>query len=301
MTALVTGATGFIGSHLVNELKKKEKVIILVRDVMPSKWLEEALDGCVKVRGDINDYFCLLRVMNRYQVDKVFHLAALSIVKTAYRDPINCFQTNVMGTVNVLEAARQLNVERVLVQSTDKVYGNTEDATLCSELQPTEPYGTSKVCADYITRTYAQVYGMRAIVSRMCNVYGLDYSNRVVPNTIRSCLRGEPPIIYKDDSSKRQYIYIDDAVRALRFLMDMYPTFLEANIATNDILTQEDVVLRILQFFPTLKPKYVDKPEIRQVRSQSMRVVTWPPHWEPEVEFHEGVLLTIEAFRRYGL
>jgi len=296
MVFLVTGASGFIGSHLCDGLKKTHKVVALVRDHVPSKWLDEALEGCIKVRGDVNDYFGLLRMINQYEVDGVFHLAAQSIVKTAYRDPVNCFQTNIMGTVNVLEACRQVCVKKVLIQSTDKVYGNRKDAGTCDPVVPTEPYGTSKAAADLIAQTYANTYNMNVVVSRCCNVYGYDLSNRIVPNTVRSCLLLQSPIIYKNDNSKRQYIYISDVVKSLTFLMKE-ETKGVYNIGTYDILNQSDVVLEILKFFPSLAPKYVEKPGLREIFSQSLHPSL--PTWEP-VSFEEGIKLTINDFRKYG-
>jgi CDP-glucose 4,6-dehydratase len=299
MRILVTGSTGFIGSHLCSELKKEHQVVALVRDVLPSKWLEEALDGCVKVRGDVTDFHLLRRALNQYEIEQVYHLAAQSIVKTAHRDPIGTFKTNVMGTVTLLEACRQIGVSKVLIQSTDKVYGNQMEATVNSRLIPTEIYGTSKICADLVAQAFIKVYGMRVVVSRMCNVYGLDYSNRIIPNTVRACLQGQPPIVYKNDESKRQYIFIDDAVRALRFLMESEGTEGVYIIATRDIKTQEEVVREVLKHFPSLEPKYVERPELKEIYSQSMMVTSWPPHWEPKVSFEDGIKLTIERFNRY--
>jgi len=113
MTVLITGATGFIGSHLVREYSKLgEKVVAVVHDTpVWTKWLTEALSGAVLVQGDVRDFRFLMRVINQYSVDTVVHLAAQAIVKRAHRDPINTYDINVMGTVKVLEACRQLGVE----------------------------------------------------------------------------------------------------------------------------------------------------------------------------------------------
>ena len=167
MTVLVTGATGFIGSHLVKYLRDRdEKVISLIHDEpLWSIWLTEALYNTVLVRGDIRDFNFLMRVLNRYEVSDVYHLSAQSIVKIAHKDPVNTFDINVMGTVKLLEACRQIGVKKVLVQSSDKVYGDQMDATLEHKLIPTEPYGTSKVCTDVIAQTFTKNYGMNIVLS----------------------------------------------------------------------------------------------------------------------------------------
>jgi len=125
MRIFITGATGFIGSHLCKFLKDRgEEVVSLIHDcIIWTPWLEESVKPTIKVHGDVRDFHFLKRVINQYEIDAVVHLAAQSIVKRAYKDPVNTFDINVVGTVNVLEACRQLDVEKVIVQSTDKVYG----------------------------------------------------------------------------------------------------------------------------------------------------------------------------------
>lgn len=299
MTVLVTGASGFIGSHLVKRLTDDdEKVVSLVHDSpVWTRWLKESVKPTIKVHGDIRDSHFLRRVLNQYEVDKVYHLAAQSIVKRAYKDPVNTFDINVMGTVKLLEACRQLDVEKMIIQSTDKIYGNQIDATLESPLRATEPYGSSKIAADVAAQTFAETYGMNIVISRSCNCYGYDLANRIVSNTVRSCLRGESPVIYKDDKSERQYIYVKDLVDALKHLMDHTVPGI-CNICTSDVLNQEEVVLKILECFPQLKPRYVEKPDIKQIRSQSMTPVLL--NWGPRYSFKEGIGLTIVTFRTYG-
>lgn len=300
MNVLVTGASGFIGSHLVRKLMDEgENVVSLIHDCpVWTKWLSESVKPSTKAHGTILDLHFLKRVINQYSVDTVFHLAAQSIVKRAYNDPINTYHVNVMGTVNLLEACRQLDVERILIQSTDKVYGNKIGAAVEDRLIPTEAYGTSKICTDVIAQTFTETYDMPISIARCCNVYGYDWNKRIIPNTIRSCLSGADPLIFRDDYSKRQYIHVDDVVRALKScLSDTRHIY---NVATKDVITQEEVVLKILSFFPSLKPKYVDKPSLKEIKSQSMKTNIHPSRWKPEISFHEGVKRTINSFREYA-
>jgi len=296
MTVLITGSTGFIGSHLVKEyVELGEKVVAVIHDTpVWTKWLTEALDGAILVQGDIRDGAFLRRVMNQYDVDMVVNLAAQSIVKKAWRDPVNTFDINVMGTVQVLEACRLLEVEKVLIQSTDKVYGNQRSAIPESHLIPTEPYGTSKICSDVIAQCYMNTYDMDILIPRCCNVYGLDSNNRIIPNTIRACLQKQSPIIYREDKSLRQYIYIRDVVDTFIYLLETRKTGV-VNIATPECLSQEEVVLKILEFFPDLEPRYIEKPRIKEIKNQSM-VPDYPENYTP---FDDGIQYTIHAFKKY--
>lgn len=300
MTMLVTGATGFIGSHLVHALNERgEKVISMVHDTpIWNKWLKESVMPTIKVQGDIRNPSFLKRVLNQYEVSQVYHLAAQSIVKRAWKDPVNTFDINVMGTVTLLEVCRQLEIERIMIQSTDKVYGNQMDATPMSQLQPTEPYGSSKICEDVAAQTFIQTYDMPIVISRCCNVYGYDWNNRIIPNTIRVCMSGGSPIIYKNDISTRQYIYVKQAVDSFIELMKQrvhVPGIF--NIAMEEVKTQEEVVLEVLKHFPDLKPQYIEKPALKEIRSQSMvpsNLKIWC------YTFEHGIKLTIEAFKEYG-
>jgi nucleoside-diphosphate-sugar epimerase len=302
---LVTGATGFIGTHLAKRLVcDGHEVVVLVRDVLPSpwsNWLNMALKGTVQVRGDILDFDILRRVVSDYECEAIFHLAAQAVVRKATADPSTTVQTNVLGTLNVLEAARQLDVPFTYIMSTDKVYFEGMDKTEEDALQAGEIYGTSKAMADLLAQSYAKTYGLKIAIGRGSNCYGYDLSPRIVSNTIRSCLKGESPTIYKGEETLRQYIYVEDMVRAIMHLAENRLTGV-FNIATDDILTQEQAVLKILENFPAIKPKYVkrEKP-IKEIQRQSMN---WEKlqntGWTPKYTFEEGIKETIAKFKRYG-
>jgi len=303
MRVFVTGGSGFIGSHLVNELKNENEVVILLRDI-PSflgpwgRWVSESLQGCTIVLGDILNSRLLRRVLAEYQVQHVYHMAAQAIVSTALKDPFGTFQTNVLGTVNILETCRQVEVDQVLVMSTDKVYGNRMDAVKTDPLVSAGIYETSKCCQDLVAQAFQNSYDMNIVIPRACNCYGFDLAPRIVSNTIRACLRGESPIIFEEEKTLRQYIYVDDLCTALIHLMRHTPYRGIYNIATPDILNQEQVVKTILKLFPDLKPKYVKREAPKEIHSQSM--VCSDFGWKPRYSFGEGIKATIEVFKRYG-
>jgi CDP-glucose 4,6-dehydratase len=228
----VTGASGLLGSALVEELVLRgAKVTCLLRDWVPdSRLFGEDLIGRVDVvRGELEDLTVLLRAINEYEIDTVFHLGAQTIVGTASRSPLSTFEGNIRGTWNVLEACRLCPrlVERVIVASSDKAYGEhevlpyTEDAPL----QGRFPYDVSKSCADLISFSYAATYGTPVAVTRCGNLFGpgdLNF-NRLIPGTIRSALLDERPIIRSDGSFIRDYFYVRDAVDAYLQLAEAMP------------------------------------------------------------------------------
>jgi len=298
-TILCTGANGFIGSHLVNELKKEHKVVSLVHNCMRGRWLKEALEGTVIVKGDVRDFLLLRRIIARYGVNRVCHLAAIAKVKTAYRDPLSVYDVNVMGTTAILEACRQLEVERVLIMNTDKVYGEKLGATVEDPYQPGEPYATSKICQGFIAWSYMDTYEMDVVIPHACNAFGYDpYSSRIFPNSIKACIKGEQPLIFENDSSIREYVYIDDLVGTLKtLLLSLLHPPGPYNIATGWVYNQRDIVLKLLKHFPGLRPKYVRAKLPPQIQKETMKMSRW--NWKPEWSFDDAIDYTIAKFERY--
>ncbi len=228
----VTGATGLLGSWVVEDLLKQgANVTCLVRDWVPHSRLlgSELLNQVNLVSGTLEDYAVLLRVLNEYEIDSVFHLGAQAIVGTASRSPLSTFESNIRGTWNVLEACRVCPklVQRVVVASSDKAYG------ICEHLPYTEetplggrfPYDVSKSCADLIALSFFHTYRTPVTVTRCGNLFGggdLNF-NRLIPGTIRSAMQGEPPIIRSDGRFIRDYFYVRDAVNAYLQLAENLP------------------------------------------------------------------------------
>jgi CDP-glucose 4,6-dehydratase len=216
----VTGCTGILGSWLTLALLDAgAEVVGLIRDRVPLSNLN--LTGAdrriIAVDGDICDRALIERVLNEYEIEVVFHLAAQPLVRLANRAPVGTFEINVRGTWLLLEACRlSPTVKRIVVASSDKAYGDqdvlpyTEDAPL----QGRHPYDASKSCADLITQAYARTYELPVAVTRCGNIYGGGDLNwdRIVPGTMRSVLRGEPPVIRSDGTPLRDYLFVDDIV-----------------------------------------------------------------------------------------
>lgn len=310
---LITGISGFVGSHLAQYLKERGGVNIvgIVRDSLPSMWLDEILDGVTLVQGDIRDFGLLKRVVGHYNIDQIYHLAAAAQVKEAWKDSLNVFGSNVMGTVNLLEAVRQINGSgrsggsgiggcKVLVFNTDKCYGEKIGATEEDRYEASETYATSKVCQGMVGLSFRKTYGMNIKISHCCNIYGYDpFNSRLVSNTIKNCIRGIMPEIWINDRSIREYIFIDDVLDAVWKIMN-YEDNLEKNIyniRTGYIFNQKEVVEKILEYFPDSEAKYIDKNIQYQIQEQSMISVNWD--WKPRYEFSDGIKKTIDLFYEY--
>lgn len=223
----ITGANGFLGSHLVKHaLTRGSRVIAFIKDEMPGSifWIEGLHRRTVVIKGDLVNRRCIDAVFKKYKIDLCLHIAAQAIVTIANKNPLSTFKSNIEGTWNILEAARIYGVGGLIVASSDKAYGEhrilpyREDAPLCAN----HPYDASKACADILARTYAHTYGLPVAVTRCANLYGpgdLNFS-RIIPDTIRALLRNSSPVIRSDGKPLRDYLFIEDAVRGYFMLAD---------------------------------------------------------------------------------
>lgn len=304
----VTGATGLLGSWMVDELLSRgAEVTCLVRDWVPNSRLVAGgvLDRVQTVRGELEDYQTVLRALNEYEIDTVFHLGAQTIVGTASRSALSTFESNVKGTWTLLEACKALPglVRRVIVASSDKAYGAHEmlPYTEDTPLQGRFPYDVSKSCADLISLSYAHTYEVPVAVTRCGNLYGggdLNF-NRLIPGTIRSALRGESPIIRSDGTFVRDYFYVRDAVDAYMALAERMPepglTGEAFNFGTETPLSVLEVVDVLLGLMGReLEPTILNE-ATREIREQYLdcakakRVLGWEPRHTLEAGLRETI------------
>lgn len=305
----VTGATGLLGSWMVDELLERgAQVTCLIRDWVPDSRLVStgSLDRVQTVRGDLEDYQTILRALNEYETDTVFHLGAQTIVGTASRSALSTFESNVKGTWTLMEACRALPglVGRVIVASSDKAYGAHDDLPYTEDtpLQGRFPYDVSKSCADLISLSYAHTYQVPVAVTRCGNLYGggdLNF-NRLVPGTIRSVLRVEPPIIRSDGTFVRDYFYVRDAVDAYLTLAERLPDpeliGTAFNFGTETPLSVIEMVDRLLVLMKAgdLKPVVLNEAthEIREQYldcTRAKQVLDWTPRYTLDEGLRETI------------
>lgn len=220
-SVLVTGAHGLLGSWLVRELLAAgARVAAIRRDdpVLSSLELLGLAGEVASVHGDVCEPGLVARTLAEYEVQSVFHLAAQTLVGTAARSPVSTFETNVRGTWMVLEACRQHGVERVLVASSDKAYGQTAELPYREDhpLLARYPYDVSKAACDMIARSYWSTFALPVVVTRFANLYGGADTNRsrLIPEAVCAALAGRAPVLRSDGTPERDFLYVEDAVRA---------------------------------------------------------------------------------------
>jgi nucleoside-diphosphate-sugar epimerase len=222
MDILVTGGAGFIGSHLVEWLLGQGHQV-RVFDNFSSGQRERLVaygDYIDLIEGDIRDLGALQQATKGAQY--VFHLAAMVSVIQSIEQPIEAELINSLGSLHVLEAARQAGVQRVVMASSCAVYGNTTivPTSEAVEPDPLSPYATSKLAAESLGRLYTRLYEAEAVSLRFFNVYGphQDPSSpyaAVIPRFAQMLLRGQQPTIYGDGEQSRDFVFVGDIVHAL--------------------------------------------------------------------------------------
>jgi CDP-glucose 4,6-dehydratase len=309
----VTGCTGLLGSWLTRALVERGAVVCgLVRDLVPESNLNRSgFDQKINiVRGEIEDYLLLERVINEYEVDTVFHLAAQTIVTIANRNPLSTFEANIKGTWNLLEACRRSPlVTRIVAASSDKAYGDQETLpyTESAPLQGGHPYDVSKSCADLLCAMYYGTYNLPVCVTRCGNFYGggdLNF-NRIVPGAIRSLLDNRAPVIRSDGTLVRDYIYIEDVVEAYLLLaqnMERPEIRGQAfNFSNETRLTVLELVNTIIKLMGAGIEAVIRSNAPNEIRHQYLSAVKarellgWKPHYTLE----QGLEKTIAWYKDF--
>lgn len=310
----VTGATGLVGSWLVKRLLEAgADVVCLVRDWVPQSELVSTglLERVKVVRGDVRDQAMLERALGEYEINTVLHLAAQTIVPIANRNPVSTFESNIQGTWTLLEACRRSPaIKQIVVASSDKAYGDQTTLPYDEDmpLQGRHPYDVSKSCADLIAHAYAKSYELPVAITRCGNFYGggdLNW-NRLVPGTIRSILRGQPPIIRSNGNYIRDYFYVEDGAAAYMLLAEQLSQQPELcgvalNFSNEIQITVLELVKRILHLMDSdLQPDIQNNASNEIVHqylsaAKARRILAW----EPLFDLDSGLTKTIAWYREF--
>lgn len=313
-SVLVTGATGLLGSWLVEALlARNASVVCLVRDEVPQSRLHtEGIDRrVITCRGDVTDQSGMERILGEHEVRTVFHLAAQTIVGIANRNPISTFESNVAGTWAVLEASRRSPlVSEIVIASSDKAYGEQVDLPYREDtpLQGRTPYDVSKSCADLLAQSYAATWASPVVITRCGNFFGggdLNW-NRLVPGTIRSLLAEERPLVRSDGTFIRDYVYAEDGAEAYISAAEALAADRGlAGRAYNFSLERPLTVLQMVDLIRqvvgvNLDPVILDEStnEIPAQFLDSSRA-RQELGWAPKVGLEEGLLRTVAWYRNH--
>lgn len=315
LRTLITGGSGLLGSWLVKALLARgDTVTVFDRGDGGSALALEGLAGDVaRVSGDIRDGDALDRALAERRVEMVFHLAAQTLVGAARAAPGATFEVNVRGTWTLLEACRAREVGRVVVASSDKVYGPASQLPYVEDqpLRATYPYDASKAAADIIARSYWHSYGLPVATMRLANLYGGgDLSpTRLVPETVWAALAGRAPVIRSDGSPERDYLYVEDGVSAYLAVAAALAGGRGAegeafNAGGGRPHAVRDVVATVLRVAgasvaPDIRgagtpPGELDRQYVDYSKLASLT------GWRPSVGLEDGLVRTVEWYRRYA-
>jgi CDP-glucose 4,6-dehydratase len=313
--ALVTGGHGFVASHLARALLERGDAVTVLDLGSPAAsglTLQGIAPEVELVEADLGDARLVGATVDAGEFDVVFHLAARTLVGPAMAEPAATFETNVRGTWVLLEACRRADVPAIVVASSDKAYGPSEELPYreTMQLRPASPYEASKAAADAIALSYHPAYGLPVAVTRFANIYGggdLNFS-RLIPESIAAVLEGRRPQIRSDGSPERDLLYVDDAVAAY-FAVEhaVGAGGPAAGQAFNAGGEQPHSVAEVLETIAEvsgagLDPEYhgVGNPageiDRQYVDSAKLRGLTG---WQPEIGLREGLLRTLEWYREH--
>jgi len=307
---LVTGGGGFIGSHIAQRLVRDGHRVRVVDNFTTGhrRNLQPVLDDIELVEGDLQSYERAHAAVRGCEV--VLHQAAMPSVPRSIQDPLTSNASNVIGTLNVLLAARDSGVRRVLYASSSSVYGATPGLPKDESLPalPISPYAVAKLASEGYCRSFTEVYGLETVALRYFNVFGprqdpLSQYSAVIPNFITAALRGDTPVIFGDGEQSRDFTYVDNVVEANLLAMSapdvagrMY------NIALGERISLNALVASIGELLGRPLEARHEAPRVGDVL-HSMADTTRARDelgFRVVVDFKEGLSRTIEHYAQAG-
>lgn len=310
-SVLVTGADGFIGSHLVEHLIKsgnKVKAFVFYNSFNSYGWLDtlpaEVLNKIEIFSGDIRDPNGVRTAMEN--IDIVYHLAALIAIPYSYHSPDSYVDTNIKGTLNVLQAAKQMKTKRVIVTSTSEVYGTARYVPIDEQhpFQGQSPYSATKIGADRLAESFYRSFDLPVTIVRPFNTYGMRQSARaVIPTIITQLLNNETEIKLGDISPTRDLLFVKDTVRGFETIANSENTIgEEINIASQTEISIGDLAQKIINRINPKARIICDPERVRPEKSEVNRLfgsnekIRNLTGWQPHYTLDSGLDETIKWF-----
>jgi nucleoside-diphosphate-sugar epimerase len=307
-TFLITGGAGFIGSNIAEELIKRGEKVRIIDNFSTGKRenIEEFKDKIELIEGDLKNINDVKKAVEG--VDYVLHQAALSSVPRSVEDPLSSNANNIDGTLNLLVAAKEAGVKRVVIAASSSVYGNTQVLPKTEDMipNPLSPYAVTKYVEELYGKVFHNIYGLETVSLRYFNVFGPKQDPdspyaAVIPKFITKILKGESPVIFGDGEQTRDFTYVANVVEAniLAATSENVGHGEVINIACGESISLNQLVKKINEILGTnVKPLY-DKPRIGDVKHSlaSIEKAKKLLGYRVNVKFEEGLKKTIEWYK----
>lgn len=309
---LVTGADGFIGSHLTEELVKlgnKVKAFVYYNSFNTWGWLDTLPKDIMKnvevFTGDVRDPNGVREAMKG--MEEVYHLAALIAIPFSYHSPDTYVDTNIKGTLNVLQAARDIDISRLLITSTSEVYGTAQYVPI-DELHPFQgqsPYSATKIGADRLSESFYRSFNMPITIVRPFNTYGPRQSARaVIPTIITQLLSGKEEIDLGSLTPTRDFNFVKDTANGFIEIAKSDKTIgEEINIATQQEISIGELAQELIRQINPNARIICDEQRLRPEKSEVNRLlgsnekIKKLTNWKPNYTFEQGIAETVEFFK----
>ncbi len=303
---LVTGGGGFIGSNIVEELLRRGENVRVLDNFSTGKRenLLPFLNKVELVEGDIRSYHIVRAAVEG--VDFILHQAALPSVPRSINDPLTTNEVNVVGTLNILNAAKDVGVKRIVYASSSSIYGDLETMPKTEEMlpKPLSPYAVSKLAGEKYCQVFTRLYGLETVALRYFNVFGprqdpTSQYSAVIPKFVKMIQHGDPPTVFGDGEQSRDFTFVQNVVHANLLACGEGLEELSGevfNIAYGKRVTINNLVKRINRILGTeIQPTYAN-PRPGDVKHSLANIGKARQFlgYEPEIDFEDGLKRTIE-------
>ncbi|MFC3039564.1 dTDP-glucose 4,6-dehydratase [Virgibacillus xinjiangensis] len=329
-TLLITGGAGFIGSNFIDYFTKQypDTQILNIDKLTYAGNLDNLREVDQRpnyrfLQGDIGDKAWITSIFEEYDISGVINFAAESHVDRSIEDSQAFVESNVLGTLTLLDAAKkdweekgELDIRRFHQISTDEVYGSLGEVGSFSETtpyNPRNPYSASKASANFFVKSFGYTYGMDVVISSSSNNYGpRQHQEKLIPTIISHALEGKQIPIYGDGGNVRDWLYVDDHCRAIDLIYHKGHTLESYNVGGGNEQTNKDMAAQICSLLDEFVPEYRQPYSISSYRdlikftedrkghdrrySVDDRKIKQELGWKPAVDFHEGLKKTMEWY-----
>ena len=303
---LVTGGCGFIGSNFINYYKEKNPDVKIINfDKLDYCSEKNGINHDKLVIGNLKNKDLVVHILNEHNIDTVIHFAAQTHVDNSFGNSLEFTIDNILGTHTLLECCKVYNkIKRFIHISTDEVYGevdiNHKGCTEKSLLNPTNPYAATKAGAEFIARSYFYSFNMPIIITRGNNVYGpRQYPEKLIPKFINQLINNEKCTIHGKGETRRNFIYVDDVVKAIEIILQKGIINNIYNIGTNNEYSVSEIADKLIKY---LKPndkvedwiQYVSDRNFNDYRYAIKSNELYDLGWKEETDFNKGFEYTIQ-------